>query len=464
MRRLSLGLFLIAAAASVLLLSDWKQRRASTAHLPRVAIVQHASQGIIDEGVRGIVDALAENGFIDQKTIQIRRYNAENDVATANAIAKEVTGGQFDLVLTATTVSLQSVASANKAGRVKHVFGLVSDPYGAGVGISRDHPLDHPKHLAGIGTMQPVRETFELARKLYPDLKTVGVAWNPAESNSLANIKLARTVGKDLGIEILEATIENSSGVLEASNSLVSRGAQALWVGGDVAVLVAIDSIVTAARRGRIPVFTSIPGNAPKGTIFDLGANYYEVGRLTGNLGAGVLKGADPATIPVNNALPQKIMLNQTVLAGLKDPWHVPDDLAARADTVIDATGTHSKAAAVAAKPAKKWNVQMIELNNVLDVEETEQGVLTGLKDAGLVEGRDYELHKQNAQGDMATVNTLVDNAIAQGADILVTFSTPTLQAAIQRAGNHPVVFTYVASAIAAGAGKSVTDHLPNVT
>ena len=140
MRRLSLGLFLIAAASSLLLISDWKQRRAPTGHLPRVAIVQHASQGIIDEGVRGIADALAENGFVDQKTVLIQRYNAESDIATANAIAKEVTSGQFDLILTATTVSLQSVANANQAGKVKHVFGLVSDPFGAGVGISGNFP------------------------------------------------------------------------------------------------------------------------------------------------------------------------------------------------------------------------------------------------------------------------------------------------------------------------------------
>src|SRR5262245_51174913 len=69
MRRLSLGLFLIIAASSVLLISDWKQRRAPVGNLPRVAIVQQASQGIIDEGVRGIVEALADAGFVDQTTI-----------------------------------------------------------------------------------------------------------------------------------------------------------------------------------------------------------------------------------------------------------------------------------------------------------------------------------------------------------------------------------------------------------
>jgi ABC-type uncharacterized transport system substrate-binding protein len=463
-RRLSLGLFLIAAASSVLLISDWKQRRASTGHLPRVAILQHASQSIIDEGVRGILDALAGNGFSDRKTVLLSRFNAENDMATANAIARELTGGQFDLVITATTVSLQSVAAANKDARVKHVFGLVSDPFGAGVGISRENPLDHPKYLTGIGTMQPVRETFEIARRLYPDLKTVATPWNPAEANSQAQVKLARTVSKDLGIDLLEATVENSSGVLEAANSLVSRGAQAIWLGGDVTVLVAIDSVVAAAKRGRIPVFTSIPGNAPKGALFDLGANYYEIGRLTGSLAAQVLKGAGPSTIPVRNILPEKVMVNQTVLAGLKDSWRLPQDLLARADTVIDASGTHNKAAAVA-QPNKKWNVQIIELNNVLDVEECEQGILKGFEEAKLVKGRHFDVKVRNAQGDMATLNGLVDAAVADGADLLVTLSTPTLQTAIQRSqGKVPIVFTYVANAFIAGAGTSNEDHLPYVT
>src|SRR5262249_49159250 len=69
-----------------------------------------------------------------------------------------------------------------------------------------------------------------------------------------------------------------------------------------------------------------------------------------------------------------------------------------------------------------------------------------------------------NAQGDMGTVNSLIDAAITEGADLLITLSTPTLQAALQRARNLPIVFTYVASGVAAGAGRTDEDHLPNVT
>ena len=114
---------------------------------------------------------------------------------------------------------------------------------------------------------------------------------------------------------------------------------------------------------------------------------------------------------------------------------------------------------------SKTWRLQLIELNNVLDVEEAEQGVLDGLEEARLVRDRDYTINIRNAQGDMATVNSLVDAALAEGADMLLTLSTPTLQAAIHRAqGRVPIIFTSVASAIAAGAGASNEDHLPNVT
>jgi ABC-type uncharacterized transport system substrate-binding protein len=81
-----------------------------------------------------------------------------------------------------------------------------------------------------------------------------------------------------------------------------------------------------------------------------------------------------------------------------------------------------------------------------------------------MVEGRDFAKTVRNAHGDMATVSALIDAAVTDASDLILTFSTPTLQAALQRAKRTPVVFTYVADAIAAGAGKSETDHAANVT
>jgi ABC-type uncharacterized transport system substrate-binding protein len=241
-------------------------------------------------------------------------------------------------------------------------------------------------------------------------------------------------------------------------------------VPGDNTILSALNSVLSAAKKARIPVFGISPGDPQRGSILDLGANFHEVGKLTGKLAVDIIRGADPAQIPVRDFAPRRLVVNRLAVNGLKDAWRIPDDIAASADILVNETGVHTKAAPRAAADnkqgplAKKWKVRIIEYNNVQDVEEAEAGVLSGLRESGLKEGRDYVVDVRNAQGDMATVNSLVDAAITEGADLLITLSTPALQAALKRAAGKPIVFTYLANAVAAGAGRSDDDHLPNVT
>ena len=112
----------------------------------------------------------------------------------------------------------------------------------------------------------------------------------------------------------------------------------------------------------------------------------------------------------------------------------------------------------------RKWVVNLLEYVNVEDSEESEKGIVDGLREAGLVEGRDFEMTVRNAQGDMTTLNALVDAALTARADLLITLSTPTLQVALRKAPKLPIIFTYLADPISAGAGRSFADHLPNVT
>jgi ABC-type uncharacterized transport system substrate-binding protein len=83
---------------------------------------------------------------------------------------------------------------------------------------------------------------------------------------------------------------------------------------------------------------------------------------------------------------------------------------------------------------------------------------------AGLVAGRDYVIRQRSAQNEMPMLASLFDAATTDGTDLFITFSTPTLQAAIRKIKHEPVVFTFVADPLAAGAGQSFTNHLPNFT
>src|SRR5262249_51848755 len=152
-RRLSLGIFLIALASAVLLLSETRPRGAQSQHVPRVAVLQQISQPTLDEGVEGMLEGLSEGGFVDGRTILLRRYNAEGDGEPRSTTAKEIRSGQYDLTLTASTLSMQAVANANKQGKTRHIFALVTDPFAALPTLRRDAPLAHPPYMAGYATM-----------------------------------------------------------------------------------------------------------------------------------------------------------------------------------------------------------------------------------------------------------------------------------------------------------------------
>ena len=510
-RRLALGVALIGLAAGVLLYTDRgsrnRARRAlsgptQTGNIFRVALVQHASLNVLEQGAEGLLSALAQRGYADGQRLQIRRYNAEGDMGTANAIAKEVATGGFDLLLTLSTVSLQTVHNANRVGaQTPHVFGLVTDPFSAGVGIEATNHLIHPPYLAGAGSLQPVEKILQTARLMRPELKSVGLVWNAAEANSLAQTKIARRVCVDLGLNLIEANAENSAAVLESVNSVIARGAECMFISGDVTVSLATDQVIGACRRAGIPVFSALPPTVERGTLFDLGANYDEIGRHIGGIAADVLEGKNPAQMPIENFVRVILLYNETALPGLRDRWTIPESVRREAAGWITSTVTNlpvlaaakhappkpqpdrikfpddsikasqvGKARPSAANatpapaPSRPFKVDVIEYIDTPNVEENRDGIRAGLEKSGLKAGRDFEFRVRNAQGDMATLSTMIDAAVSDQTDLLLVCTTPALQAALRRAGNHNVVFSLVANPVIAGAGKSDKDHVPNVT
>src|SRR5258708_38803439 len=102
---------------------------------------------------------------------------------------------------------------------------------GADAGTTGKTPAVRPPYMTGYGALQPVAALFRLAREAKPDLKRVGVVWNPSEPNSEASTVMARAICKELGIELVEVTVDSSAGVSEAANAVLARSVQAIWAG-----------------------------------------------------------------------------------------------------------------------------------------------------------------------------------------------------------------------------------------
>ncbi|HWG22276.1 MAG TPA: ABC transporter substrate-binding protein [Terracidiphilus sp.] len=353
LKKIALGLILILISGGILLYSDLDSRRAdagssgNSGRPLRVAMVQQTSIPPLDDGIEGALAALKERGYVDGGHMTVRLYNAQGDISTANAIAKEVTSSDFDLIFSASTVSLQTIANANRFATPprRHVFALVTDPYAVGVGVSRENHLNHPPYMTGVGSLAPVEDAFRLARELRPSLKRVGLVWDPSEANSVVTTKLARQVCATMGITLVEANAENSTMVGEAMGALLSRKVEAVWVSPDLITSHGLDVIVSKAKTAKIPVFTSTPRTTTTGALFDLGADYLAIGHVAGDVAADVLDGRDPAQIPVENRMPVILQVNRLVLAGLRDQWELPEAVVQRANVVVDTTGRHVRSA-----------------------------------------------------------------------------------------------------------------------
>src|SRR5262249_59618533 len=112
----------------------------------------------------------------------------------------------------------RDIAKKKKKTQSINEFTVTPDPWSSGLGYNRKNPSAHPPYMTGHGSLQPVDKLFRLAREAHPNLKKVGVVWNPSEANSEAATVMARSICKELGIELVEVTVHSAAGVARAYN------------------------------------------------------------------------------------------------------------------------------------------------------------------------------------------------------------------------------------------------------
>jgi ABC-type uncharacterized transport system substrate-binding protein len=108
--------------------------------------------------------------------------------------------------------------------------------------------------------------------------------------------------------------------------------------------------------------------------------------------------------------------------------------------------------------------IAIIRAADWIGSEWSEDALKVGLQEAELEQGRDYEFKVSSAQGDLATLPSLIDAAVDAKAKVIVTLQDETLQAAVQRVKTLPIVFNILSDPFAAGAGTSDSNHLANIT
>jgi len=128
------------------------------------------------------------------------------------------------------------------------------------------------------------------------------------------------------------------------------------------------------------------------------------------------------------------------------------------------AKGTGADSTAAAAGSGATPVIAIIRAADWIGSEWSEDALKVGLQESDLEQGRDYEFKISSAQGDLATLPSLIDAAVDAKAKVIVTLQDETLQAAVQRVKTVPIVFNILSDPFAAGAGTSDSNHLANIT
>jgi ABC-type uncharacterized transport system substrate-binding protein len=431
-----------------------------------------------DAAAAGLLEGLRQIGYEEGKNLKVTRRHAQGEVNLVPAMLQSLDGGDVDCLVTFTTPVLTSALGTVRQKPV--VFAHVIDPIAAGAGVSFEN---HHPNVTGIGSFPPIEATVDFMLAMRPKLKRVGSIYNSGEANSTRTVQALRDALAKNGVEWVDVNVATTGEVAQAVDALIAKKPELIYVPGDNTVHQALESVTSRVAQAKVPLILDDAGQAmTPGVLAGVGVGHFDAGRAASEPLARVLQGEKPSEIPIANVSPEYVVVNPKTAGdlGLEIPPAVlqmeagtaPSDSAARAVEAEAAAprnfeiGQASAGSGLSAggPPTRFWKIALVQYVETVPSEDAQAGVKEALAETGWGEGRDYSLRTYSAQGDMSTLPQILDTVVADRFDMMITFSTPTLQAAASRVRAIPVVFNFVTDPFIAGAGKTSTDHLPNFT
>jgi len=262
----------------------------------KVGITQIVTHDALDLCRQGFIDQMEDEGFVEEENVNYILRNAGGDMSTASSIADYFVSVDVDLIFSIATPTTQACASAVEDTDIPIVFAAVTDPVAAGFAANWTVPGGQ---VTGASDWADVGAQVKLGMDIYPAAR-LGVIYNDGEVNSVVQVDELKKVAASLNItEIVEATAASTADVYAAAMSLVGS-VDAIWEPSDNTVAAAIGSVVAVCEEYDIPLFASDISMAKGGAISGLGLDYYVNGQEAAKLAARVLRGENPANIPIS--------------------------------------------------------------------------------------------------------------------------------------------------------------------
>ena len=299
----------------------------------RVGVLMTFAQSdpLAQASVTAFAQTLARLGWVEEKNIRIDYRFAARDPALFKTYAAELVGLSPDVLLAGTTLAV--VQLRQQAGTIPIVFVNVSAPVEQGFADSLARPGGN---ITGFTAYDGplLGKWMQLLKQIAPSVTRVAVIFNPntAPFATLFSPEI-EAAAPSLGTTVTLAPVHDDAGIEAAIAAQAREPGGGLIAFPDIFNVAHRDVIIAATARHRLPAIGT-PDFPRAGGLMSYSFDTVEVYAQGAVYIDRILKGANPADLPIQRPIKYSLVINlQTAKAlGLT----VPPDLLAIADEVID--------------------------------------------------------------------------------------------------------------------------------
>ena len=273
---------------------------------------------------------LSEAGVVEGKDFVIEYQWVEGQYDRLPTLAADFVRRQVAMIV-ATGGSRPALAAKAATATIPIVFTGGLDPVGLGLVTSLARPGGNATGIINIASDLNAKR-LGMLRELVPAATTIAVL---SDATVIVNeLKEIETSARTIGQQILIFEVGSEGDFDKVFESMVQRGASALFVNASPFFTSQRKRLVALAARNAIPASYSFREFVVDGGLMTYGASIPDQHRLAGVYAGRILKGEKPADLPVLRPTKFELVINLNTAKALG--LRVPDRILALADEVIE--------------------------------------------------------------------------------------------------------------------------------
>jgi putative tryptophan/tyrosine transport system substrate-binding protein len=280
--------------------------------------------------VESFRQGLKDAGYIEGENVTIEYRWAEGDYRRLPALADDLVRLQV-AVIVANTQAARAAKAATTS--IPIVFLTAFDPVRTGLVASLARPGGNVTGLSIYSSALAARH-LGLLREFKPAITSIAVLANPDNPGTAPYLDEAEATAQTLGQQLRILNASTPAEVDAAFARLPQLGAGALIIVPDAFLLDRRDQLVALAARHPIPALFTAADFVAAGGLMSYGANLADQYRQAGIYAGKILKGANPAELPVLQPTKFELRINLKTATALG--IEIPATLMAIADEVIE--------------------------------------------------------------------------------------------------------------------------------